>query len=72
MHPRYNVAVAPRGSSFASVHGIKSYIESLGGLRGIVIRNFRCYKEMTMMTMFLGGQRERCVQMGHEGERNRS
>jgi hypothetical protein len=25
-----------------------------------------------MMTMFLGGQRERCVRMGHEAERNRT
>ncbi len=54
MHPPCNVAVAPRGSSFASVDGIKSYIESLGALKKIVIRNSFCCNEMTIVTMFLG------------------
>jgi hypothetical protein len=54
LHPPYDVGVAPRGSSFASVDGIKSYIESLGALKKIVIRNSFCCKEMTIVTMFWG------------------
>jgi hypothetical protein len=69
LHPTYDVGVAPRGSSSASVHDVKSYIESLGALKNIVIRNsYRC-KEMTTMTMFLGGQRGPSVRKEDEAAR---
>jgi hypothetical protein len=54
LHPPYSVAAAQEGSSLASRDALKSYFEVLGALKNIVIRNSRCCKEMTIMTMFLG------------------